>query len=262
ASMLDHITRGRKTDGRRALGMAALSVALHLGIVALLLLLASGQGKALFADEGAGDGRDAGPAGGGGGGGGGEQVTFYEIPPPPPAPLPPPPPEEEVLVPPVPEPPPAPVQPPPEQRPETPARTPATGPGTGGGTSAGAGAGQGPGTGPGTGPGSGGGSGGGTGGGVGSGTGPGSGAGRATPPGWDFMIIPPARPRGMAARDVEIRVLVDERGRVKDVDLVPPTGNRGYDEQLRRMARDWRFTPARDASNRPIEAWVPVTITI
>ena len=262
--MFDHITHGRKTDARRTLGVTALSVAMHVGIVALLLLLWTGQGTALFADEGAGDGRDAGPAGGGGGGGGGEQVTFYEIPPPPP----PPPapevePEEEELIPPEPVPPP----PPPEvpqvaQRTETPPQQPATGPGTGGGAEAGAGAGQGPGTGPGTGPGSGGGSGGGTGGGVGSGTGPGTGAGRATPPGWDFMIIPPQRPRGMAARDVEIRVLVDERGRVKDVELVPPTGNRGYDEQLRRMARDWRFTPARDATNRPVEAWVPVTVTI
>jgi protein TonB len=268
--VFDHITRKRKVNERRAFGAAALSVAVHLGIV-LLLVLGIRSGRPLFADEGTPTGvsDDDRAGGGGGGGGGGEVVSYYELPPPPPPPPAPVPVPEEVLIPPVPVPPP----PPPVETPKTepprqaapapqPAPQPTATPGTGGGTGAAEGSGQGPGQGPGTGPGSGGGSGGGTGGGVGSGSGPGTGLGRGTNATWDFLIIPPARPRGMPSRDIEIRVLVDERGQVKEVELNPSTGNRGYDEQLRRMARAWRFNPARDPANRPVEQWVPVVVTI
>ena len=265
--MFDHITRDRRQVGGRAMGAMAASVLVHLLIVAGLFW-GLREGGVLFADAPAGPGLfpDEAP-GGGGGGGGGEQVTYYDIPAPPaPAPTPVPVEEEEVLVPPEPVPPPPPVETPkqpdavPTPQPQPVVPTPGQG---NAGSGNGSGTGEGTGTGTGTGSGSGSGSGSGDGSGTGSGQGPGrGGSGSISPPTWDFLIIPPQRPRGMASRDIEIRVRVDERGAVKEVQLNPATGNRGYDEALRRMARDWRFNPARDENNRPVEAWTPVTITI
>jgi TonB family protein len=64
-------------------------------------------------------------------------------------------------------------------------------------------------------------------------------------------------------RDVVVRVTVDERGNVTAVELVTPTGNHGYDESLKRVARDWKFTPAREvATNRPVTTNTDVTFTI
>jgi len=45
--------------------------------------------------------------------------------------------------------------------------------------------------------------------------------------------------------------------------VITPTGNRGYDEQLKRTARDWKFNPARDvATNRPVAVLYDVTFTL
>jgi protein TonB len=118
------------------------------------------------------------------------------------------------------------------------------------------------------GPGSGGGSGGGTGGGNGTGTGPGNGNGagggsRTTLPTTDFMPLPPGRPKNIAHGDYVLRVAVNERGDVTDVQLLSSTGNRGFDEQVKRSVRDWKFTPARDlASNRAVAASVDITISL
>jgi TonB family protein len=66
----------------------------------------------------------------------------------------------------------------------------------------------------------------------------------------------------MASRDVVLNLTVDERGRVRDVELPVSTGNRGYDQQLRRSAMEWEFEPARDATGRAVAGKFPVTITI
>jgi TonB family protein len=124
----------------------------------------------------------------------------------------------------------------------------------GGGTGTGEGPGTGSGTGPGSGSGTGGGDGSGTGPGSGAGTGPGSGAGgRITPPDPAGMMFYPPAPRGVRGRGwITVRVDIDSRGRVTDVELVPPTGNSSYDRELRRRAEEWRFRPARDENGRAV----------
>ena len=204
----------------------------------------------------------------GGGGGGGERITFLEIrSAPPTAPVPEmappvvPEPEQPVLKPPTPTPAPS--------RPDSVPMAPAAPAGPrvavasgGGGSGGGEGTGTGEGTGPGIGPGSGGGSGVGSGGGIGSGVGPGSGEGRITPPETDLLLIPPPRPKSMGSRTIVFVLAVDTAGIVRDVELQPPTGDRKYDAALRRMALEWRFKPARDATNRPVAVKYPVTLTI
>lgn len=252
-----------KKEGRPSAGGTAVAVLVH-AVVVLLLFFGYRQ-TVLLAGEGSRQDRPVGREAGGGGGGGGEQVSYYDLPQPPPPPPPPSQPEPDALVPPVVPPPPVPV-PPAETKPAAPApappvpapAAPASGPGTGPGT--------GPGQGPGSGGGTGGGSGGGTGTGVGTGSGPGTGGGggsRTTLPETDLLLIPPSRPRGMASRDVVLRLTVSERGDVTDVEVLTPTGNRGYDESLKRTARDWKFRPARElATNRPVAAQTDITLTI
>ena len=117
----------------------------------------------------------------------------------------------------------------------------------------GQGTGSGPGRGPGTGPGSGGGSGGGEGGGIGSGGGPGIGRGRVLSPQPDFMLLPPMpTPGGVRGKTVVVRLAIDMAGGVNEVELIPSTGDRGYDQALRRTAMGWHFRPARDAANRAV----------
>ncbi|CAN5710618.1 hypothetical protein BH23GEM5_BH23GEM5_02730 [soil metagenome] len=257
--MFDFLQPSRKPARYRWSGVA--STLAHAALIGALLWVGRSAADQ-FADAGAGDGIAPGPAGGGGGGG--QQVTFYDIVAPAPAPsavevepVPPAVPEPDALVlnPPTPAPTPA-------RADSAPAGRPASVASAGGGSGGGEGTGSGGGTGSGTGAGSGGGSGGGTGGGIGSGTGPGAGEGRITPPETDLLLIPPPRPRNMAARTVVFILAVDAEGVVRDVELQPPTGDRRYDAALRRMALDWRFKPARDAANRPVAVKYPVTLTI
>ena len=77
------------------------------------------------------------------------------------------------------------------------------------------------------------------------------------------MLIPPSAPRGLSGRDVQLMLTISETGDVTDVEIVTPTGNRGYDEQLKRRVREWKWNPARDlATNRPVAVKYPVTITL
>jgi TonB family protein len=268
--MFDHFGN-RRGDRRGTLRGMGVSAVVHLLAVAAIAYL-GGRGG-LFASEPFGDGPDLAMSdggGGGGGGGGGEYVTFMEVAPVEAVRETVPPEDEEVLVPPTPEP----VEPPPAREPEPETPSPAVRPtrpvlgtpstGTGGGTGAGTGTGEGEGTGPGVGPGEGGGTGGGTGGGIGSGTGPGTGggAGAIRPPTTDMLLIPPPRPRGVESQDITIRLTIDERGRVREAQLLSSTGNRGYDGQLRRRATEWTFNPARTPDGRPVEAKYDVTLTI
>jgi TonB family protein len=67
----------------------------------------------------------------------------------------------------------------------------------------------------------------------------------------------------MGRREVEMRLTISDRGIVTNVEILTPTGNRGYDEQLKRIARDWTFNPAREAAtNRAVAAFYPVHFTL
>lgn len=266
--MFEHVDGIRKKDRRGTLPAAGAAAVLHVCLIALLIWGVRSQ--VLLAVEPAGTGPNLEfPEGGGGGGGGsdGEMVSYVEVAPPP-TPTPEPTvetvPEEDVLIPPEPTPVPEPQK---QEAPETdvPPVPPApTAAGSRGGTGGGEGPGTGPGQGPGTGPGSGGGSGGGDGGGIGAGQGPGTGGGsRIRPPATDVLFIPPDKPRGVASQEITIRLTVDVRGRVRDARLTNSTGNRGYDERVRRWALSLVFRPAVDTqTNRPVEAGYEFTVVL
>jgi protein TonB len=265
--VFEHVEGIRKKDRRGTLPAAVTAGVVHVCLIALLIWGVRSQ--ALLAIGPAGTGPDLNfPEGGGGGGGGsdGEMVSYVEVAPatPQPEPVVETVPEEDVLIPPEPTPVP---EPPKQEAPKTdaPPTPPVPAPSGGqGGTGGGEGPGAGPGQGPGTGPGSGGGSGGGDGGGIGAGQGPGTGGGnRIRPPTSDVLFIPPDKPNGVASQEVRVRVTVDVRGRVREARLVNSTGNRGYDERIRRWALTLLWRPAVDtATNRPIEATTEVNFTV
>jgi protein TonB len=213
-------------------------------------------------DLGVGTGIGAGLAGGGGGGGADEeQLTMIELP-------------EPVASPPAPEPVPEPIpefvlavevtpvltEPATDLLAQVTAAVAATVIDTAG-RGGGIGTGEGPGRGSGIGPGSGGGSGGGEGGGIGSGVGPGIGRGRVLAPSPNRILLPPSAPASVKGRTITVRLAVDAQGEVRGVELIPPTGDRSYDDKLRKTALGWKFRPARDASNRPVAVSFDVEFT-
>jgi TonB family protein len=77
------------------------------------------------------------------------------------------------------------------------------------------------------------------------------------------LLIPPDKPNGLASQEIVIRVTVDVRGRVRDARLANSTGNRGYDERVRRWALTLQFRPAVDTqTNRPVEATTEVKVYV
>jgi TonB family protein len=95
--------------------------------------------------------------------------------------------------------------------------------------------------------------------------GPGTGGGtsRIRPPTPELLLIPPDRPRGVASQDVTIRFRVDARGKVRETRLLTSTGNRGYDERIRRWGMELQFRPAISLdTNRPVEAETEITISV
>jgi len=267
--VFEHVDGIRKKNRRGTLPAAGAAALVH---VLLIGLLTWGiRSKVLLAVDPAGTGPALEfPEGGGGGGGGneGEMVSYVEVAPPPtpqPEPVVETVPEEDVLIPPEP----TPVPEPPRQEapktetPPAPNPTPANA-GAQGGTGGGEGPGTGPGQGPGTGPGSGGGSGGGDGGGIGAGQGPGTGGGsRIRPPFNDLLLFPPDKPSSVASQEITIQLTVDIRGRVRDARLARSTGNRGYDERVRRWALTLVFRPAVNLdTNRPVEAQTEIKVGV
>ena len=114
--------------------------------------------------------------------------------------------------------------------------------GSGGGTGGGSGAGSGPGTGAGSGPGGGGGDG-------------------IRPPAPLTILIPPAATAAVRGGSAKVRLQVDSAGVVRGAEVLVSSGDRRYDEQLRRVALGWRFRPARDAANRPVAYPFEVSVT-
>lgn len=97
---------------------------------------------------------------------------------------------------------------------------------------------------------------------MGTGTGGGGGGdGTIRPPVPMSVILPPTPPASVRGRTVELRLAIDARGTVTRADIVTPTGDRGFDNRLRRTALDWRFQPARDPDNRPVPAQVPISFS-
>ena len=103
--------------------------------------------------------------------------------------------------------------------------------------------------------------GGGSGGGIGSGMGPGTGRGRTMAPSPEVLLVPPTPPGNVRGKQVVVRLNVDSTGVVKDAELIPSTGNRKYDDTLKRTALGWRFRAARDLTNRPVAVLFDVTFT-
>ena len=256
-----HALDPARSNTRDTVASFATSALFHSLLIGLLLWLGHAGVLKAAGDIGVGTGIGAGLAGGGGGGSpGNEQFAYLELPePPPPAEA-----AEPAVVVPAIETPTIPSEPVPDLTAETAAaaaEAAAAALAVNAGSGTGAGTGTGPGVGPGSGPGSGGGSGGGEGGGIGSGVGPGIGRGRLLAPSPSLILVPPTAPKGVKGRTIVVRLDVDSTGMVRGVELRPPTGDRGYDEKLRKAALGWKFQPARDASNRPVAALFDVEFT-
>jgi TonB family protein len=76
----------------------------------------------------------------------------------------------------------------------------------------------------------------------------------------EFVLIPPSNPpRGVRGDSLVVRLNIDVTGKVRDVEF-RSTGDRGYDQKLRRTALEWRFRPARDPASKPIAVAYDVTL--
>ena len=69
---------------------------------------------------------------------------------------------------------------------------------------------------------------------------------RVVPPRTRSTIFPPTN-RSLRGTDVKVWVFVDEEGRVvpDSTQLEPPTSDRGFNEELKEIAAQWTFHPAR-----------------
>jgi outer membrane biosynthesis protein TonB len=173
--------------------------------------------------------------------GGGVEIVALRMIQPPPAP-------EEAIIP-IPVPVPTEI---PQPQPERPPSPPASPTPIGEAPSAGEGRGQaqGPGTETGTGAGSG-------------GTGE-EGTSRVTAPTPRGLILPPSdRPARVRGNTVTVYVFVSDRGTVMSdsTRIAPSSGDRGFDNLLRRQAADWVFNPAR-RDGRPVAEWFQYVIVL
>lgn len=85
---------------------------------------------------------------------------------------------------------------------------------------------------------------------------------RLNPPIPRGMIMPPTN-EDLRGKQVEVWVFVDVNGRVvaDSTYLVPPTGDRSYNERLRSEAAEWVFRPA-TRDGKAVAAWFPYTISM
>ena len=77
----------------------------------------------------------------------------------------------------------------------------------------------------------------------------------------EILLVPPTPPKDVRGKKVVVQLSIDSTGVVKQAELQPSTGNRKFDEVLKRTALGWRFAPARDPSNRPVAVVYPVEFT-
>lgn len=71
---------------------------------------------------------------------------------------------------------------------------------------------------------------------------------------------PPASRRAGEEGTVRLKVLVDEKGRPRDVAVAQSSGFSRLDEAAMQAVRKWRFVAATDGTN-PVSAWTQVAIT-
>lgn len=116
----------------------------------------------------------------------------------------------------------------------------------------------------GAGPGSGGGTGSGIGTGRGSATGPGTGGGAgsiypATP---DFLVMPALPvPSGVRGKTIRLVFKLDERGKILELKF-DPTGDSGYDKELRARLLEYRFRPAHKLDGTPVPSVYVTELTL
>lgn len=99
--------------------------------------------------------------------------------------------------------------------------------------------------------------------GVGSGEGPGTGGGAggiATPPEPRQIVLPPDAPSSMKGLEYTVRLWIDTRGRVTNVEVNPPIDDAGYRKKFRERMYQLLFYPARDASGQPVNARYVITV--
>ena len=93
------------------------------------------------------------------------------------------------------------------------------------------------------------------------GTGAGAGGGGVRPPAPITIMMPPPATDAVRGRGAKVLLQVDTMGNVEDVHVVVSSGDSRMDEALRRLARSWRFRPARDAANRTVPYPFEVSVT-
>jgi len=87
---------------------------------------------------------------------------------------------------------------------------------------------------------------------------------RVVPPSPRGLILPPSdRPGSVRGKEVDVWVFVTAVGRVlpDSTRLAPPTGDRKFDERLRKQAAEWVFEPARK-DGQPVSEWFRYTIVL
>jgi outer membrane biosynthesis protein TonB len=87
---------------------------------------------------------------------------------------------------------------------------------------------------------------------------------RVVPPSPRGLILPPSdRPGKVRGKEVDVWVFVTVAGRVlpDSTRLAPTTGDRRFDDRLRKQAAEWVFEPAR-REGRPIAEWFRYTIIL
>lgn len=88
-------------------------------------------------------------------------------------------------------------------------------------------------------------------------------ADRVDQPPRELTDLQPSYPR-LAERlrrtgSVQIRVLIDETGRVDDVQVLSVDGHASFEDAVLDVVRRWRFDPARDRG-RPVPVWATKTV--
>jgi protein TonB len=72
-------------------------------------------------------------------------------------------------------------------------------------------------------------------------------------------VYPPAAIRGNEEGTVRLRLLVDERGHARDVQVATSSGSNRLDEAAVKAVRRWQFAPATQDS-RAVSAWTEVNV--
>ncbi|HEY9448931.1 MAG TPA: hypothetical protein VIQ60_04225, partial [Gemmatimonadaceae bacterium] len=85
-----------------------------------------------------------------------------------------------------------------------------------------------------------------------TGPGTGGGAGSIYPATPDFLVMPALPvPAGVRGKTIQLVFKLDERGRILELKF-DPTGDSGYDKELRARLMEYRFRPAHKADGTPV----------